>query len=161
MSHIYNWIQNTALQVAAPILRYSYAIVFIWFGIPKLFPGVSPAEPVAVSTVRELSMGLLSYDAARLAIGLLEVALGLALAVGWMIPLFSLLSILHLIGTFIPLVMFPSETWMSFGVGTLTGQYILKNIVLIAGLIALIALYSPAARKASRNVSLDRALPPQ
>ena len=57
--------------------------------------------------------------------------------------------LLHLAGTFLPLVLFPRRTWkhMPFA-PTLAGQYILKNIVLMS------AAVSVAANAAARPMPL-------
>jgi uncharacterized membrane protein YkgB len=36
----------------------------------------------------------------------------------------------HMFTTFLPILFLPSETWQSFLALTLTGQYIIKNVVL-------------------------------
>ena len=44
-----------------------------------------------------------------------------------------LLLVLQLPGTFLPLVLFPAETWKQWPYApTLEGQYIIKNLVVIA-----------------------------
>ena len=42
---------------------------------------------------------------------------------------------LQMAGTFLPLILLPEITWRSFMVPTLEGQYIIKNLVLIAAAI--------------------------
>jgi len=42
------------------------------------------------------------------------------------------LMIVHMFTTFGPLLFLPAVSWQFFGVPTLEGQYILKNIVLVA-----------------------------
>jgi uncharacterized membrane protein YkgB len=40
------------------LLRLSIGIVFFWFGILKFFPGLSPAQDLAIRTIDLLSFGL-------------------------------------------------------------------------------------------------------
>ena len=63
----------------------------------------------------------------------------------------ALSLVLHLLGTFLPLALFPADTWKIFPyVPTLTGQYILKNLVL---LIAALAVYAQSTRCLRSGVS--------
>jgi len=134
-----------AASVTAPVVRTALAVVMLWFGLPKLVPGGSPAEDLVVRTLDALSGGLVTGDAARLLVGGLEVALGAALLVGRALPVVLLLLLGHMAGTFAPLVLFPDETWLHPGVGTLEGQYILKNVVILACVVVL-AGQDPARR---------------
>lgn len=130
-------VESTARRAAVPTVRIAMAVVFLWFGLPKAVPGASPAEGLAVRTVGALTGGLLHGDGARLLVAGLEIALGLALLLGRCMPLVLLVLLGHLCGTTAPLVLFPEETWRSPGVGTLEGQYIIKNVVLVAGIVVL------------------------
>ena len=53
------------------------------------------------------------------------------------------LLIPHMITTVLPLILLPSITWQSFLIPTLEGQYIIKNIVIIALASALAAHLHP------------------
>ncbi|WP_411147054.1 hypothetical protein [Streptomyces sp. x-80] len=119
-------------------LRVSVGAVFIWFGWPKLVPGLSPAEPLVLKTVEKLTLGVVEGNAARALTGGLEVVIGLLLISGRLLVPIVLVLFGHMAGTFAPLVLFPGETWKSLGVGTLEGQYILKNVVLISAALALV-----------------------
>lgn len=122
-----------AAAAATPlVVRGALAVVMLWFGLPKLVAGGSPAEDLVLRTLDALTAGLVTGDAARLLVGALEIGLGIALLVGRAMPLVLLVLLGHLAGTTAPLVLFPSETWYHPGVGTLEGQYILKNVVLVA-----------------------------
>lgn len=130
-------VASLARRIAPALVRYALATLMLWFGVPKLFPGGSPAEDLAVRTVEALTGGLLDGTAARLAIGGLEIVVGVLLVLGRAMPFVLLLVLGHMAGTFTPLVLFPAETWHTTGVGTLEGQYIIKNIVIIAGVVVL------------------------
>ena len=128
-------VARTAAAAAAAtplVVRGALAVVMLWFGLPKLVAGGSPAEDLVLRTLDALTAGLVTGDAARLLVGALEIGLGIALLVGRAMPLVLLVLLGHLAGTTAPLVLFPSETWYHPGVGTLEGQYILKNVVLVA-----------------------------
>ena len=40
------------------LLRLSIGLVFLWFGVLKLFPGLSPAQDLAARTIGALTLGL-------------------------------------------------------------------------------------------------------
>jgi uncharacterized membrane protein YkgB len=110
------------------LLRYALGAIFVWFGALKLFAGASPAEDLVKRTVYffdpEWFFPLL---------GVWEVAIGLGLLVKPLIRLAILLLFLQMPGTFLPLVVVPEACWEAFPfVLTLEGQYIVKNLVLIA-----------------------------
>jgi len=130
-------VECVARRVAVPFVRLALALLMLWFGIPKLIPGGSPAEDIAVRTAETLSSGTLAGPLARLAVGGFEIVIGVALVIGRAMPLVLVLVLVHMAGTVTPLVLFPSETWHSPGVGTLEGQYIIKNVVIVAGVVVL------------------------
>jgi len=124
-------------------LRISIGIIYLWFGVPKFFPGVSPAEVLASKTVERLTFGVIEGTAASVVTGTLETVLGLLLISGKLVPLTSIGLLAHMAGTFTPLFIFPKETWEGFCIGTLEGQYILKNLVIVAAAFVVIG-YSKA-----------------
>ncbi len=111
-------------------MRISIGVVFLWFGLLKFWPGLSPADALALDTIDRLTFGLLPATLARLGLAVLETIIGLGLIFGKALRLTLLLLAGQMLGTVTPLVLFPEVTWAEFGVPTLEGQYILKNIVL-------------------------------
>jgi uncharacterized membrane protein YphA (DoxX/SURF4 family) len=130
-------VEGVAARAGAPALRVALGIIMLWFGLPKTVPGGSPAEDLAVATVDRLTAGVVTGDTARLAVAGLEIAIGIALLVGRWMPLVLLVVLGHMAGTAAPLVLFPEVAWRSTGVGTLEGQYILKNLLIVAGVVVL------------------------
>ena len=53
------------------------------------------------------------------------------------------LLIPHMVATILPLILLPSVTWQTFFVPTLEGQYIIKNIVIIALALSLATQLNP------------------
>lgn len=86
---------------------------------------------LAARTISVLSFG---YIPPAVSLPLLEVwecAIGLGLIFGKFLCA-TLLLLLQMLRTFLPLVLFPSETWTHFPYEPmLEGQYIIKNIVLL------------------------------
>jgi uncharacterized membrane protein YphA (DoxX/SURF4 family) len=120
------------------LLRVSLGIVFLWFGVLKFFPGVSPADELATRTIGVLTFGLVGPDISRPLLALWESVIGLGLITGIFMRGTLLLLFLQMIGTITPLFLFPAETWSIFPiVPTLEGQYIIKNIVLVSAGLAI------------------------
>jgi len=121
-------------------LRLSLAIVFLWFGALKFFPQASPAEDIAVDTVGFLTFGLLSPKMSLVLLGALECGIGLGMLFHKMSRIAVPLLYFQMACTLLPLVAFPEKTWDGFLAPTLLGQYILKNVVIIACAIVLGAI---------------------
>jgi uncharacterized membrane protein YphA (DoxX/SURF4 family) len=114
------------------LLRISIGLVFVWFGVLKFWPGLSPADQLATETIDLLSFGLITENLARVQLAILETAIGIALIAGRFLRLTLLLLVGQMIGAVTPLFLFPELTWSHLLVPTLEGQYILKNIVLVS-----------------------------
>jgi uncharacterized membrane protein YkgB len=115
------------------LLRFSVGAVFIWFGVLKFFPGVSAADQLATDTITRLTFGIVQPEVSRILLALLETAIGVGLISGSFIRVTLLLLFGQMLGTITPLFLFPELTWKSFPlVPTLEGQYIIKNLVLVA-----------------------------
>ena len=118
-------------------LRISMGVVFLWFGLLKFFPGLSPAASLATRTIERLTFGLIPADVSLLILATWESLIGLGLLLGIFLRLTLFLLFLQMLGTITPLFFFPQEAFILFPfVPTLEGQYIIKNLVLIsAGLV--------------------------
>jgi uncharacterized membrane protein YphA (DoxX/SURF4 family) len=120
------------------LLRISLGLVFLWFGVLKFVPGLSPADELATRTIYTLSLGLIPPEVSRPLLALWETLIGLGLISGRFMRATILLLFLQMVGTVTPLFLFPAETWSAFPIApTLEGQYILKNIVLVTGAIVI------------------------
>ena len=120
------------------LLRLALGVVFFWFGVLKFFPGASPAEALAGRTIEVLTFGAIPEDVALRIVAVWEVAIGIGLFVGRWMRAVLLLLFVQMLGTITPLVLFPSETFTVFPIApTLEGQYIIKNVVIVAAAIVL------------------------
>ena len=127
-------ITRTLAKAGMPVLRIGLGIVFFWFGILKLFPGLSPAEDLAARTIQTLSGGAIGPSLSLPVLAIWECLIGLGLLVDRFLRATLFLLAVQMLGTLTPLFLFPSETWTHFPFApTLEGQYIIKNVVLIAG----------------------------
>ena len=114
------------------LMRVGLGIVFLWFGVLKFFPGLSPAQDLATRTIDLLSFGLIPASISLIILATWECAIGLGLISGKLLRVTILLLLMQMLGTVTPLVLFPSEAFMVFPIApTLEGQYIIKNIVLV------------------------------
>ncbi len=119
------------------LMRLSIGLIFVWFGFLKFFPGISPVEKLAIKTISKLSFNLLPDYVIITNLAISEVVIGIFLLLGKFIRQTLLLLFIHMIGTFIPVFLFPNEVFLHFPYAlTIEGQYIFKNLVFItAGIV--------------------------
>jgi uncharacterized membrane protein YkgB len=125
-------ISTTMRRWGPKALRYSLAVIFIWFGILKPL-GISPAEPIVRATVHW--MPLLSPGQWVSVIGWWEVAIGVTFLFRSTIRLAIALLAMQMVGTFLPLVILPDITFQPGRIPygpTIEGQYIVKNLLIIS-----------------------------
>ncbi|MGW1596795.1 DoxX family protein [Streptomyces sp. NPDC002343] len=120
------------------ILRVSVGVIYCWFGILKLFPATSPAEHIAIRTMTKLTGGLVPAQASLPLLGTAETLIGLALVTGILLRHALAAFYAHMSGVLSSLILLPDAMW-HHGIPTLDGQYVLKNLVLIAACLAVTA----------------------
>ncbi len=114
------------------LLRYSLAIIFIWFGLLKPL-GMSPAADLVANTVYWLRP-----DVFLPILGCWEVAIGVGLLFRPLVRMALFLLFLQLPGTALPLLLLPDVCFSKFPIGlTLEGQYIIKNLTIISAAIVI------------------------
>ncbi|MRR31333.1 DoxX family membrane protein [bacterium] len=120
------------------LLRVSVGLVFLWFGFLKFFPGLSPAQDIAVRTISVLTFNLIPAQVSILILAAWETLIGLGLLLGVFMRGTLLLLFLQMLGTLTPLFFFPGEVFTRIPYApTLEGQYIIKNMVLVSAGIVL------------------------
>jgi uncharacterized membrane protein YphA (DoxX/SURF4 family) len=136
------WVLRTEQRVldvlarfGIPVLRLSLAFVYVAFGALKIV-GLSPVSELVASM-----LPFLPADQAVIAMGVFEVIAGLLLAFGLLVPWVAAAQVLHLLGTFAVFLVYPA---LAYDGGnplalTLTGEFIAKNVVLIAALLVVAA----------------------
>ncbi len=133
------------------ILRIALGIVFIWFGALKYFPGMSPAEDLVKDTVPFIPGEIFLPFLATW-----EVIIGIGFITGRFLRLTIFLLFLQMPGTISPVFLLPDRVFTSFPfVLTIEGQYIVKNLVLIAA-----ALVIGATVRGGRLVEASEQDPP-
>jgi len=119
------------------LMRVALGVIFFWFGVLKFSSDPGEAEALAARTVSVLSLGYVSPSVSLPVLATWECVIGLGLIFGKFLRVTLLLLLLQMIGTFLPLVLFPAETWKHIPYApSLAGHYIIKNLVLLgAGLV--------------------------
>ena len=110
------------------ILRVALAIVFIWFGALKV-TGQSPVEDLVADTVYWVDA-----DFFVVCLGIWEIVIGVGLLLGVALRLVLLLFFAQMLGTFVTVVIHPGVVFDDSNplLLTVTGEFIVKNLVLIA-----------------------------
>lgn len=122
---------------AITLLRVGLGLVFLWFGVIKFVPGWSPAEGLATATISRLTGGAVPASVSLPVLAAWETLIGVGLLSGRFLRLTLLLLFLQMPGTVMPLFLFPAETFTRVPLApTLEGQYIIKNLVLVAAALA-------------------------
>lgn len=122
-------------------LTVSIGVVYLWFGMLKFFSGVSPAEELAKNTITVLTFGIIPSDLSCILLAIWETLAGVLLLTGMFKRFTILFTLLHIVLTFTPLCIFPELVFVDFPSHlTLLGQYIFKNIIIIASLLVLYKL---------------------
>jgi len=126
------------------LINISIGIVYFWFGALKFFPHLSPAEGLATDTIRELTLGMIPSDISILLLALLEVGIGLCFLLNFQPKKAAIVALFHLACTFAPLFFFNAISFNGNPVFlTLLGQYIIKNLVIIAALLSILKEKKP------------------
>ena len=120
------------------LLRLALATVFIWFGALKVIDR-SPVYDLVADTVAFLPGSIVVP-----AFGVLEIAIGAGLLLGVGLRIVLLLFLLQMLGTFLVFVTQPSASLQDGNplLLTTTGEFVVKNLVLIAAGLAVGATVS-------------------
>lgn len=138
-----------ALRRVSPLLlRATMGLIFIWFGLLK-FTDDGPVGDLVANTVPWFDRHWFVP-----ALGAVEVALGLALLLGRLLGAVVVILVGHMTGTFLVFVMQPEVAFQHGNPFMLTteGEFVAKNIVLIAAALVVAARFHASER--------DHAVPP-
>ncbi len=111
------------------ILRLSLATVFLWFGFLKIL-NVSPVTPLAENLIPGISTETFVF-----VLGIMEVGVGTSLVFKTLLKISIAIMVIHLISTFSLLLILQEMMFTNNNpfLLTLEGEFIIKNLVLIAG----------------------------
>jgi len=130
-----NVVHRILVRRSISVLRISVGAVFLAFGVLKYFPGVSPAEGLATDTTDVLFLGLVQPDTAILVVATMECFIGICFLIGTGAVMRVAIWVLaaQFVGILSPLAVDPSRLFAGpHGAPTLEGQYVLKDIILVA-----------------------------
>jgi uncharacterized membrane protein YkgB len=128
-------------KISVPFARISLFLVFFWFGFLKLL-GLSSAAPL-VSDLLQTTLPGVAEAEFMIFLGLWEISIGLLFILPKFTRVVMPLLLIHLATTLLPLVFLPEVAWQGFLAPTLAGQYIIKNILIIALAIGIAAHLTP------------------
>ena len=131
--HLENTIHHRLVLHGVAMLRVAVGAVFFGFGVLKYFPGVSPAQNLTEATTHVLFLGLIPGSVALIMIATLECFIGVCLLTGrWMRLALWMLAI-EFVGILAPVFVLPGRLFAGpHHAPTLEGQYVLKDIILVA-----------------------------
>ncbi len=131
--HLENHVHYLLVRYSVAALRIAVGAVFLGFGILKYFPGVSPAEDLAKTTVDLLTLGLVPGGVAIVLVATLECFIGICLLTGRGMRLAIWLLAVQFVGILSPIVLLSGRLFAGpHGAPTLEGQYVLKDVILVA-----------------------------
>ncbi|MCT7548869.1 DoxX family membrane protein [Aliarcobacter butzleri] len=120
------------MQNTIKLMRLSLGIIFVWYGMLKFFPTLSPAEDLAIRTIDIMFFHLIDGSLSIKLLAILEVAIGIGFLSGYYTKLVTIIFLGHMLCTFAPLFILPELSFTHAPYAfTLVGQYIVKNIVFI------------------------------
>lgn len=130
---IHRWLMRYSISA----LRISMGALALGFGILKYFPGMSPAQDLVLATTHLLSFGLVPAvvpsGLAMALVATLECTIGVLLISGRCLGVAMYLMTLWLTGIISPAVLLPGRLFAGpYHMPTLEGQYVLKDVVLVA-----------------------------
>ncbi|MEM5571107.1 DoxX family membrane protein [Aliarcobacter butzleri] len=120
------------MQNTIKLMRLSLGIIFVWYGMLKFFPTLSPAEDLAIKTIDIMFFHLIDGSLSIKLLAILEVTIGIGFLSGYYTKLVTIIFLGHMLCTFAPLFILPELSFTHAPYAfTLVGQYIVKNIVFI------------------------------
>ncbi len=136
-------------KYSIPASRIALFTVFFGFGILKVF-GLSPAGPL-VQELYSRTISFVPFASFYVFFGLYEMLIGAAFLVRGLERFAIALLVPHMITTFLPLILLQSTTWNGFPVPTIEGQYIIKNLVIIALAMSIAARLTPFGERGEQE----------
>jgi putative oxidoreductase len=135
-------------RASYPFLRIAMGVVLLWIGLVKFL------DPSPVVGLLGASLSFLAFPAFAYLLGVVEVALALALFANVGTKYVGLALIGLFAGTLLIFLIAPKVVYAESGFPLLAlpGEFLLKDLVLMAGAVTLVAAAS--ARETARQTSL-------
>lgn len=131
-----------------PLARIALFVIFFWFGALKVI-GASPAN-VLVAELLQQTLPFLTFNQFIIGFGVFEMIIGLAFIIPRLERLAMALLVPHMVTTLLPLILLPEVAWQAAFIPTLEGQYIIKNLALVAVAFGIAAHMTPWKDKPSQ-----------
>jgi len=123
-------------QYLLAFAKLSIFFIYFYFGFLKVL-NLSPADSLVLE-LHNTVIPFIPFNIFYPTLGIFEMIVGILFLIPKLRKLALVGLVLHMTAVFSPFVFTPRLVWNSFLVPTLEGQYILKNLLLIAlGLIVL------------------------
>lgn len=135
-------------KISMPLARFALFTVFFWFGILKII-GTSPANPMVMDLMNK-TLPFMTWGVFIILFSIYEMIIGISFIIPRLERFAIALLIPHMFMTILPLIFLSSMTWQGFLTPTLEGQYIIKNLVIIALAVGIAAHLHPLHHKKSR-----------
>ena len=130
---------NLKMERKIQLLAISIGVVYLWFGMLKFFPGESPAENLATDTITRLFVGIIPPHISIVLLAVWEVLVGVFLIINFQRKWTVILALVHLVLTFSVFFLLPEQSFKDPPfILTIIGQYVIKNLVIICGLLVLL-----------------------
>jgi uncharacterized membrane protein YkgB len=136
-SQFEQWAIELASRRFGVAARIAIFIIYFWFGFLKLI-GMSPATPLATALTSH-TIGMQYFNMSFKALAVYECTLGILFLIPALTRASVVLLVIHMGIVTSPLVIVANVAWIHPLVPTLEGQYIIKNLAIIALAIGLIA----------------------
>lgn len=130
-----NIVHRLLVRHSITALRIAVGAIFLGFGVLKYFPGVSPAAKLATDTTNVLFLGLIPAHIAIYIVATMECFIGVCFLIGggavMRVAIWVLVA--QFVGILSPLAIEPGTLFSGpHHAPTLEGQYVLKDIILVA-----------------------------
>lgn len=126
-------LQKFALTHGYTLMRYSLATSFIWFGLLKIID----ASPVKTTVFMAVPDSITAIPGFFLVLGLIEVIFGILLLLNKTVLYASIVLFLHLVIATVSVIVTQGFS-PTFPYLTFEGEFVIKNLVLMAGLVSLL-----------------------
>ncbi len=135
-------------RIAQPLLRFTMGLVLLWIA------GLKFVDPTPVRGMLEASLPIFAFDGFVYSLGVLEIVAAILLFSGVWVRYVGLGLLVLFGGTLTVFLVAPGITYgpHNFPILSLAGQFLLKDTVLAAGAINLVAMDSARARAREREM---------
>jgi len=128
-------------RVYPAVTRTALFVVFFWFGFVKLM-GHSEAAGLALALATK-TVGASHFHMMFDTLAIVECVIGVLCLIPRAVRVVVAMLFVHMTIVCAPLVLVPELTWQRMLVPTLIGQYIIKNVLVVAAAFGLLAHAAP------------------